>query len=717
MRSTTRLKWQDSQAPRRVRVVPLAAIAGLGLACVGMAAPAAADATDSGRAPTPSPGAMVGTADDWDGDVVYLTNPKGGRAQAVPTPGIDDPTDAQFDPLGQRIAISTWNGLWLAGPSGENPRLIPKTSGYYDFSWNPVVPDQLIATKGPSTAAVLTVKNGAIASVKNITFAGSGEARYTYSPDGTKVLATGSEAIVYNANGTGKKSLGVKGRNFVWGPDSTSVVFTDAGYDDLEQVPVAGGKPQVLVNAAFARPRGYDAQGRLLYTFNFRSELLAFDFRQRESISLGEPNIILENYSASPLAPFDLGSCDGLTATVTGTAGNDMLRGTAGKDIIRGLGGDDTIDGLGGDDIICGGDGNDILAGGDGADRIFGDAGADKITGGAGDDRVGGGAGIDRVDGGLGNDRVDGGTEGDTLIGGAGLDEIRGGFGDDQIDGGAGDDQLFGEPGTDVIHGGSGNDYALAYYRWNDGGPGETIYGDAGNDTLSQSATIKGGLGDDWIFYADKAFGEDGVDIIRASAWADGGTGDDGISSTRIQFGGAGDDHLTLQYNYCGQGAVPVTCSADGGDGHDTIQGSILDDSIIGGPGNDTISGDRGKDTIDGGTGIDIIHGGFDNDTLRGGDDADTIEGDSGDDLIYGDAGNDTLISGTGADKVYGGLGDDIISTFDGNDLLKGEAGNDRLTGGAGNDALDGGIGTDRCDGAAGLDSGVGCEIKVSIER
>src|SRR2546429_6102587 len=48
-------------------------------------------------------------------------------------------------------------------------------------------------------------------------------------------------------------------------------------------------------------------------------------------------------------------TCNGLTATIVGTTGNDTLVGTAGNDVIAALAGDDTIDGAGGNDVICGG--------------------------------------------------------------------------------------------------------------------------------------------------------------------------------------------------------------------------------------------------------------------------------------------------------------------------------------------------------------------------
>ena len=64
--------------------------------------------------------------------------------------------------------------------------------------------------------------------------------------------------------------------------------------------------------------------------------------------------------------PHVVASCAGLTATIVGTEGNDVIRGTEGNDVIVGLGGNDVITGLGGADTICGGDGNDSIDGGAG---------------------------------------------------------------------------------------------------------------------------------------------------------------------------------------------------------------------------------------------------------------------------------------------------------------------------------------------------------------
>ena len=66
--------------------------------------------------------------------------------------------------------------------------------------------------------------------------------------------------------------------------------------------------------------------------------------------------------------------CQGMTPTILGTGGNDVIRGTAGVDVIHALGGADRVDGLGAGDKLCGGDGVDVIKGGDGADTVDGGA-------------------------------------------------------------------------------------------------------------------------------------------------------------------------------------------------------------------------------------------------------------------------------------------------------------------------------------------------------
>ena len=83
-------------------------------------------------------------------------------------------------------------------------------------------------------------------------------------------------------------------------------------------------------------------------------------------------------------------TCQGKTATIVGTLGNDVIYGTSANDVIVGLGGNDVIDGKGGNDTICGNEG---------ADRLYGGLGNDRLSGGNGSDRLFGGPGADSIHG------------------------------------------------------------------------------------------------------------------------------------------------------------------------------------------------------------------------------------------------------------------------------------------------------------------------------
>ncbi|UVC08143.1 hypothetical protein IHQ71_23775 [Rhizobium sp. TH2] len=73
-------------------------------------------------------------------------------------------------------------------------------------------------------------------------------------------------------------------------------------------------------------------------------------------------------------------------ATITGTAGFDVLEGTGSDDEIQGLQGNDLLLGNDGDDQLAGQSGNDWLYGGDGDDLLGGGTGNDYLSGGEGAD-------------------------------------------------------------------------------------------------------------------------------------------------------------------------------------------------------------------------------------------------------------------------------------------------------------------------------------------
>lgn len=118
-------------------------------------------------------------------------------------------------------------------------------------------------------------------------------------------------------------------------------------------------------------------------------------------------------------------TCRGVPASITGTAGNDVIAGTPGRDVIATFGGNDTIVALGGRDLVCAGRGDDYVGGGAAADRVFGGAGKDRLVGRGGPDVLRGGPGGDLLKGGRGADRLRGGPGFDRCRGGAGTDSVR----------------------------------------------------------------------------------------------------------------------------------------------------------------------------------------------------------------------------------------------------------------------------------------------------
>ncbi len=205
-----------------------------------------------------------------------------------------------------------------------------------------------------------------------------------------------------------------------------------------------------------------------------------------------------------PVEPAALSVCDSITATITGTSGDDTLIGTPGDDVINGRGGNDIINGRGGNDIICGRGGDDTIVGGTGADVIVGGNGRDTLDGSAGRDQVFGSVandtilasdGQDTLIGGPGNDTIDGGNGADTIFGSAGNDTIDGGANADTVVGGDGDDSIFGGTGPDVIFGSAGVDNL----RGNggpdtiDGGPdADRIRGNGGTDLCETDVDVQG---------------------------------------------------------------------------------------------------------------------------------------------------------------------------------------------------------------------------------
>jgi len=362
-------------------------------------------------------------------------------------------------------------------------------------------------------------------------------------------------------------------------------------------------------------------------------------------------------------------TCFGLTATIVGTAGDDVINGTAGADVIVGLDGNDTIHGGGGNDTICGGNGND---------SITGDAGSNQIDGGDGDDAMAGSA-----------------TDADTFVGGYGAyDSVlfsnlpattpvtanlatgiatAGGVTDHM----SGVESLVGTPGADKLTGGPGTDL---------------LFGIGGNDTL------------------DGAGGFDYAGFLLAPVTASLATG---------KATGEGTDVLKNTEGLIA-GVSPSTLTGDananlllGADGADVLHGGGGNDALAGGGGGDQLFGDDGDDHLIGGTGNDQLTGGagFDLADYSAATANITVNLNTG--RSSGDQGVDVLSQ---VEDVAGGpFNDTLTGNASGNRLL-GQGGNDKLVGGGGNDLLVGGAGTDTANAGAGTDTCESAETLNSCE-
>lgn len=407
------------------------------------------------------------------------------------------------------------------------------------------------------------------------------------------------------------------------------------------------------------------------------------------------------------------------THTLRGNGGNDTLTAGSGSTAFYGGAGKDTLSYANrntGVSVTLDGVAND----GSGTDFVNNDI--EVLIGGAGNDVLNGNnvAYAMTIQGNAGNDSLYGGSLADTLVGGVGNDQLHGNAGTDTLDGGVGNDSLFGDDGNDILldsaggdlyDGGNGVDQLDMSARTvnltitmdgnaNDGAAGEgdnvlntveKLYTGRGNDRITADAasvaayTLYGNAGNDTIS------GSGGVDLI------DGGAGTDSLS------GNGGNDAI---YGQAGKDTLR------GGDGNDRLLGGTENDSIAGDGGDDTLLSGSGKDTVRGGDGNDLVSyyyesrpvslslDGFSNDGYGGekdfiAADVEGLEGGSGPDKLFGNSAANTLLGDGGNDSIYAGDGADSLNGGTGADYLDGQAGNDTIDGGTGGDAIIGGAGTD----------------------
>lgn len=358
-------------------------------------------------------------------------------------------------------------------------------------------------------------------------------------------------------------------------------------------------------------------------------------------------------------------------ATLTGDAGNDLLRSGVGND------------------VLYGGAGDDILSAWDGNDTLYGGSGDDVLDGGTGDDTMNGGAGADTFifSLGSGNDTVTGAEASDVIK--LGLDVLPTDLVVTRINGAT--IKIENNNGTDsliVTGDAEGNIPGLIISR-----DGAVVLDANGMAELKQhtfvlprhatddryvislAGNILGNHMDDpqrfrWQLTeatatsATGSFGLDTADLdgdldttenafhLIENAW------DSGVNVLGflppVTPGTAGFtytlDHLDSGLTVKGSMEVitqsgPVMTGTSGGDILDANQIDSVSATLNAGAGDDVLRGSNSTDTLDGGAGNDVIGGDLGSDTLLGGsgDDVLGVGGwyEGGDDLMNGGSGSD----------------------------------------------------------------------------
>jgi len=485
---------------------------------------------------------------------------------------------------------------------------------------------------------------------------------------------------------------------------------------------------------------------------------------------------------------------------VIGSAFDDFIIGNNAANVLEGRDGDDTLTG-GGSNLATGDNANDTLLGGAGDDQLRQTRGADHLDGETGSDRLvftnnagvtttgviyGGAVGVNvnlaahTSD----YDTSDAANPLGTLVsienvtGTAGNDVLRGGdltHAPDAL--GNGTTESF-RPlgGNDTIIGPTGNGFAArADYSTNTNvqavsvnlGTRTVLDGQGGIDTLVRVDQAYGGLGDDSLLGGgqERAVSGGFFELFR------GNSGNDTIdgAGTDTVVGAAGSDRANYGSSpaavIVNLGAAPFVVGSDtvqGGtarDGFgftdtlrniDQVEGSSLNDTLVGGGSNHRLIGGAGNDSLVGGaSGVEASYqtgtvavvanltigtasdglGGTDTlvniDDLRGSDFDDTLTGNAAGNRIAGEAGADTIDGGGGIDYasynstplangginafiengsglVNDGMGSiDTLTNIEGligthsADTLMGGAGDQWFSGRGGSDSINGGADND----------------------
>lgn len=148
---------------------------------------------------------------------------------------------------------------------------------------------------------------------------------------------------------------------------------------------------------------------------------------------------------------------------------------------------------------------------------------------------------------------------------------------------------------------------------------------------LDDIVEIQGNLTDNVLTgmaHTDSIAGFDGNDRIEGGQGGD--TLDGGLGTDTLVYSGPLGVMINLGTNFASGGDAQADVisgfeAVSGGSGNDDLQGSVLDNRLIGNGGTDILKGSDGSDTLNGGGADDTLIGGLDRDSFTGGTGKDTF--------------------------------------------------------------------------------------------
>ncbi|MGF7173000.1 Calx-beta domain-containing protein [Azospirillum doebereinerae] len=210
-------------------------------------------------------------------------------------------------------------------------------------------------------------------------------------------LSVAADGAELNA-GVGQVSLSADGTRILFDTAASNVVGGDtngvadlfaATLDSLPTIGEAGLQGTATLSISFAAGAGAvtqasidwgDGQTTAQTVASGTSALSATHFYGTAGSYTGSVTLTDTNGASVSNAFAAQRAADGTAASLTGSAGRDVLIGGTLNDTLTGGGGEDFLSGGLGSDLLLGGAGNDLLAGGAGADTLTGGAGADVFA-------------------------------------------------------------------------------------------------------------------------------------------------------------------------------------------------------------------------------------------------------------------------------------------------------------------------------------------------